>query len=269
MSGREEIARSALVHAEIHRTWVAAYRTPEAQRFYEMAFDELLRQLEIPAGATILDAGCGSCAKSILLAARGARVVGTDFSPEALRLAAETVRAHALSDRIALRHADLLRLPFDDGEFRYILCWGVLMHVPELQRALAELSRVLAPGGLLIVSEGNMHSLQAVAMRTARRLLGRGRGRVARVPAGLESHEETSHGTLLTRQTDIGWFVAACAPLGLSLRVRRAGQLTEMYKLAPWRWLRRVIHAVNHVWFRHVRLPRAAFGNILVFEKLS
>ena len=78
MSPVTETARGALADATIHREWVAAYRTPEAQKFYATAFDELLREVDAPAGATFLDTGCGSCAKSILLAGRGMRVVGTN-----------------------------------------------------------------------------------------------------------------------------------------------------------------------------------------------
>jgi hypothetical protein len=88
-----------------------------------------------------------------------------------------------------------------------------------------------------------------------------------RVPAGLESHEQTEHGALLTRQTDMAWLAAECRRLGLDLTRRRAGQFTELYVLAPWRWLRQAMHAFNDVWFRFVRLPGPAFANILIFEK--
>ena len=46
-----------------------------------------------------------------------------------------------------------------------------------------------------------------------------------------------------------------------------ATQFTELYVLAPWRWLRQRVHAFSDVWFRFVRLPRGAFANILTFEK--
>ena len=256
----------ALAGSAIHEDWVAKYRTPEAQRFYEMAFDAIVADLAPQPGAVILDAGCGTCAKSVLLAQRGFHVVAADFAPDALERAAPTIAAYGVTDRITLRQGNLLDLPFKDGEFQYAICWGVLMHVPEVGKALAELARVLAPGGRLVLSEGNMHAWQSYALRAAKRLLGRGRGRVARVPLGLETSEDTHEGTLLTRQTDMPAFVEACRALGLELRTRRAGQFSELYTLAPKR-LRKAIHAFNKLWFRHVRAASPAFGNILIFEK--
>ncbi len=258
--------KDALAGAAIHEDWVAKYRTPEAQRFYETAFDAIVAELAPPPGAVILDAGCGTCAKSVLLAQRGFHVVAADFAADALERAGPTIAAHGVSDRITLRQGNLLALPFRDGEFQYAICWGVLMHVPEVEKALAELARVVAPGGRLILSEGNMHAWQSYALRFAKRILGRGRGKVARVPLGLETTEATAEGTLLTRQTDMAALIATCRGLGLTLRRRRAGQFTELYTLAP-KPLRRILHLYNAVWFKYVTAAAPAFGNILIFEK--
>lgn len=262
-------AEGALAGNAIHEDWIAKYRTPEAQRFYEVAFDEIVRRLNAPADATILDAGCGSCAKSVLLAKRGFHVVACDFSEKALALAEETIRHNAVANRVTLRKGDLLNLPFSDGAFQYVICWGVLMHVPELEQALTELARVLTPGGLLIISEGNMHSVESALLRGLRRLLRRGRGSRVRTIAGIECHEQTSQGSLVTRQTDMSWLAQHGRQLGLQLSSRFAGQLTELYTLAPWAALRRAIHRLNDLWFRFVRLPGPAYGNILVFRKVE
>lgn len=267
MTDTKDNARGALADSTIHNKWVAAYRTPEAQGFYEVAFDEIARRLDAPKDAMFLDAGCGSCAKAILLAARGFKVTGSDFSADALALAQQTVHQHGYDDRIVLRQGDLLNLPFRDGEFSYILCWGVLMHVPEVERALAELARVLAPGGTLVTSEANMYSWQSVGVRALRRLTGRGRGRRVRTPAGRVNHERTEHGDLVTRETDIAWYIDECQRLGLQLWARLPGQFTELYVVTPWRPVRRLIHAWNHFWFRFVRLPGPAVANLLMFRK--
>jgi 2-polyprenyl-3-methyl-5-hydroxy-6-metoxy-1,4-benzoquinol methylase len=262
-------ARTSDAHADsaIHQKWVANYRTPDMQAFYEMAFDMIARHLNAPADSAILDAGCGTCAKSVLLAARGFRVTASDYSSNALELAADTVAAQGFADRIAMQQENLLKLSFPDGAFQYVLCWGVLMHIPDLQRALSELARVVRPGGMLVLSEGNMYSIQAVALRWLKRLLRRERAEIVRVAGGIEYTETTGQGTLLTRQTDIPWLIAECERLGLRLKTRAPGQFTELYVAVPWRPIKRLIHAFNSLWFRYVKMAKPAFGNILILEK--
>lgn len=253
--------------AAIHQKWVANYRTAEMQAFYDMAFDRIAEHLQAPPRSMILDAGCGSCAKSVLLAARGFHVTACDYSSDALALAKETVQVQGYADRITLQQEDLTGLSFSNGSFQYVLCWGVLMHIPDLQRALSELARVVRPGGMLVLSEGNMFSIQALTMRWLKKVLGRERAQVARVPGGIEYVEKTSQGTLLTRQTDMRWLIAECERLGMRLKARESGQFTELYVAVPWRPLKQLIHAFNKLWFRHIRLAGPAFGNILIFEK--
>ncbi len=256
-------------HADtaIHHKWVANYRTPEMQEFYDMAFDRFISHLAAPSDSLILDAGCGTCAKSVLLAMKGFRVMGIDYSSDALTLAAENVKAQGLAGKITLKQDNLLGLSFPDGVFQYVLCWGVLMHIPDVGRALSELARVTGPGGMLVLSEGNMHSLQAMVMRGLKAVLGRERAEVARVPSGIEYVERSEQGTLLTRQTDFSWLMAECERLGFEVTARIPGQFTELYVAVPWPPIKRFFHLLNRIWFKHVRLARPAFGNMLILRK--
>ena len=84
-----------------------------------------------------------------------------------------------------------------------------------------------------------MHSLQAVGIRTARRILGRRHSHIVRTAAGLEFSERTTAGNLLTRENDMTWLIGEAARHGLRLQSRTAGQFTELYAVAPWAPIRR------------------------------
>jgi len=99
-------------------------------------------------GRRVLDAGCGSGPLSAALRAKGAIVTGFDGSPAMLELARQR-----LGDDAALHVADLSRpLPFADGAFDDIVASLVLHYLRDWATPLAELRRLLKPGGRLILS---------------------------------------------------------------------------------------------------------------------
>lgn len=100
------------------------------------------------AGRRILDAGCGSGALSAALRDRGAVVTGIDASAGMLALA-----RRRLGDEVALHVADLSDpLPFADGAFDDVVASLVLHYLEDWGPTLAELRRVIRPGGRLITS---------------------------------------------------------------------------------------------------------------------
>jgi SAM-dependent methyltransferase len=100
------------------------------------------------AGRRILDAGCGSGPLSAALRDRGAVVTGIDVSAGMLALARQR-----LGDDVALHRVDLNdRLPFADGAFDDVVASLVLHYLEDWGPTLAELRRVLRPGGRLIAS---------------------------------------------------------------------------------------------------------------------
>ncbi len=109
---------------------------------------EVLRLAGNVSGRRILDAGCGSGPLSAALLARGAAVTGFDVSAAMVELARQR-----LGDGADLRVADLAApLPFADAEFDDVVSSLVLHYLEDWAVPLAELRRVLKPGGRLIVS---------------------------------------------------------------------------------------------------------------------
>jgi len=259
--------KETLQNADLHDEWISSYRTAENERFFESAFDYILRALGAPKDATFLDAGCGSCAHSMRLARRGYAVQAVDFSDHILSAAGENLARNGLSARVALRREDILAMSFPSGTFDYVLCWGVLMHIPDVETAVSELARVLKPGGRLVISESNVHSLQAVAFRTLKRLLRREKATLVKTSAGLEYWHSRSSGRLLTRQTDFGWMKHSFKNQGLTVTHHVSGQFTELYTILSSPLARRCIHGVNQLWFKYIRLPYFSFGNILILQK--
>ncbi len=98
-------------------------------------------------GKRVLDAGCGvGWGSAILLEAGAAEVVGLDLDPEAI------ANARARVPRAEFTVGDLLQLPFTDDRYDVVVCFEALEHTGDTNRTLDELSRVLTPDGLLLVS---------------------------------------------------------------------------------------------------------------------
>lgn len=106
-----------------------------------------IRPALLPSGrdARVLDVGCGDGRHIAAAAARGCRAVGVDYDPGELAKA----RSRAGSLRIDLIAADATRLPFRDTAFDAVICTETLEHLPDDRGAIAEIARVLRPGGLL------------------------------------------------------------------------------------------------------------------------
>ncbi|MGZ4279382.1 MAG: class I SAM-dependent methyltransferase [Solirubrobacteraceae bacterium] len=269
MTETDELDRDrARAVAEAYPTWEARYRTLENERFQDEEMDHLARMIGAHAGTTVLDVGCGAGANAVRLARRGVRVQAFDYADSVLGLARENARQEGVQDLITFERQDLRALDVPDASVDRVLCWGVLMHIPEVERAIAELSRVLAPGGRLVVCEGNVRSLDEVGLR-ALDLLGRTTTSV-RVPAGRERWRDTPAGPLLARRADIGWLVAAFAREGLTLRARLPHQFTEAFVyMRSGSLLSRLTHGLNRLWFYVARDPRPASTNFLVLEKAA
>ena len=121
------------------------------QRFYPPQFKGMYQRFEaalqetIPSGSLVLDAGCGSGRIFRYELAAGCRVVGVDIGDEMRDNPNVQLRARG----------DIAALPFRDASFDALLASHVMEHLPEPQRALAEMARVLKPGGVVLLLTPN------------------------------------------------------------------------------------------------------------------
>jgi SAM-dependent methyltransferase len=124
---------------------------------------------------SFLDAGCGDGRYLVEVGPRAGRLAGVDISERILATAREALERAGLAAE--LRQGNLEALPFADGEFDLVLCSQVIEHLLAPERGLAELARVLQPGGRLLLTTDNRHSLSRVlnAPRSGFLLLVRGR----------------------------------------------------------------------------------------------
>lgn len=119
--------------------WFAQH--PGAQPFSGLIpFEEL-------AGRDVLEVGCGTGVHARLLAAAGARLSAIDLTPTAVELTQRRLELAGLEADV--READAESLPFPDRSFDFVWSWGVVHHSASTDRVLAEIGRVLRPGGRL------------------------------------------------------------------------------------------------------------------------
>lgn len=251
---------------QIHDAWEKTYRTSQNERFFEQAYDDFVRRIGQPPNSRALDIGCGICANSIRLARRGYIVSAADYSEPILVQARENVARSRLSDRITIGREDILDLSFPSNHFDLVLCWGVLMHIPDAEKAISELVRVAKPGGVLVLEEINQRAPEAWMMRTAWSTLKKNIA-IAKTPRGYEQTSGFAGESLFWRHVNTEWLVSEFARHSCSLVRRDSGMFSDMYIYAPGKVLKGGVSAWNRLWARRFNVAQLAFHNIFIFRK--
>jgi len=152
-------------HDDVAADWDIKYLTGGFRRRAAFIAAEVLPKTLAP--GHWLDAGCGSGFFSRLLAERGASVIGVDGSGSMIASAQRLGEAAGLAGTTQFKVIPTVEnLPFADASFDGALCLSVLEYLDSPYESLDELARVVAPGGLLIVSVPHRRS----ALRASQRL---------------------------------------------------------------------------------------------------
>ena len=137
-------------------------------------FQDYLRlvEAEVPPGSRVLDVGCGTGFSTLVLSQAGFQAVGMDLSPKFLAAGPEPGPARAGS-RVSLLAGDAARIPVADRSFDAVASYNTLEHLPDVAGVLAEVDRVLRPGGRLVLLGPNILSPFRPAMYLVHTLRGR------------------------------------------------------------------------------------------------
>jgi ubiquinone/menaquinone biosynthesis C-methylase UbiE len=103
----------------------------------------------------ILDFGTGTAQIPIELCRRSAhaQVIGIDLAEQMLEVGRANVRRAGLGDRLTLELRDAKQLPYPPASFPAVISNSIVHHIPEPGLAIAEMARMLAPGGTLLVRD--------------------------------------------------------------------------------------------------------------------
>ena len=133
----------------------------EQWRYADQPFIHSFAQFTRYHGKRVLEVGFGAGTDFIQWLRAGARASGIDLTEEAFQNLSRRIRVYDLPEPEELKVGDAENLPFPTGKFDLGYSWGVLHHTPNTEKAIAELVRVVKPGGEIKIMLYNRHSLLA------------------------------------------------------------------------------------------------------------
>ena len=158
----EEIAKSAREHAKAQwtinpcgsvegdETELAYFENVERLRYAEQDWQHEYFGFGEFAGKNVLEIGVGHGTDLIQFARGGAKCHAIDITQKHIDLAKRNFALRGFP--VVIESADATRIPFPDEHFDCVYSFGVLHHIPEIDRCVAEINRVLKPGGVFYMA---------------------------------------------------------------------------------------------------------------------
>jgi ubiquinone/menaquinone biosynthesis C-methylase UbiE len=130
--------------------------------FFQKVLGEYLDAMDIDSASTVLDIGCGTGVAARTIARRAnfsGRVTGIDLSPYLVEAAKRLADEEGLGDLVEFRSRDTRDLDIPDGRFDAVVAHTLVSHVKEALTVLKEAGRLVKPGGLIAVFDGDYASM--------------------------------------------------------------------------------------------------------------
>ncbi|MGD9678600.1 MAG: demethylmenaquinone methyltransferase [Vulcanibacillus sp.] len=123
--------------------------------FHKLWRRTAMKKLDVREGETALDVCCGTADWTIDLArhSKNGMIVGLDFSHNMLEVGERKIQNNKLDDQVQLRHGNAMDIPYEDNTFNYATIGFALRNVPDIEKTLSEMIRVIKPGGKVVSLE--------------------------------------------------------------------------------------------------------------------
>ena len=251
----------------IHAHWEAIYRSnPVLDRLNDAIMERIIQSITPAHDALFLDAGCGVGDHTFRIAQRGYRCVGVDVSEYILQLARQNATERGFTCGVNFVCQALEELSFPDGVFDVVHCRGVLMHIPEWEKALGNLCRVLKPKGKIVIMESNSEALEIYIVKLIRLLTTR-RSNLVTTPGGLEFWSQESGRPFVFRVANIKSLVGKLEECGVRVLSRFGTSFLGSGRF-PEGLIRNSVIRFDRLYF-HLRFPAwVGIGNAIVGEKI-
>ncbi len=130
----------------------AAFYATSAVHADQAVLDRLVELAQPQATDRVLDVATGTAHTALAFAPHVAHVIATDITPE-MMAQGEMLRAEAGIENLEFRMAEAHDLPFEDAAFDIVTCRRAAHHFVDVAKALREMTRVLKPGGRLVIDD--------------------------------------------------------------------------------------------------------------------
>jgi ubiquinone/menaquinone biosynthesis C-methylase UbiE len=130
--------------------------------FFQKVLGEYLDAMDVDSATTVLDMGCGTGVAARTIARRAnfsGRATGIDLSPYLVKAAKRLADEEGLGGRVEFRSGDSRELDFSNGTFDAVVAHTLVSHVQEALTVIKEAARVVRPGGLIAIFDGDYASM--------------------------------------------------------------------------------------------------------------